>query len=216
MSNDKDNPVTNISIMNDKIFIKEFSKEFYQKIIDIKDINTFEITLKKWIKNLDKNIKSILELMKNHNKNELLFSSIIGFFYQYGIGCNIDKNKALKLYLLAVNNNEKSLNESFEHLQFSEKEENDNEFDIIQNNNIIIGKYLLSLFYYKDIILGIKTLGYRYHYGQGVVQNYKKAFKWYLKSAKYGCAENQYSLGLCYKNGIGIDKDYDKAFKWNS
>ena len=43
--------------------------------------------------------------MKNHEQTKFWFSSIIGFFYQLGIDrCDVDKNKALELYLLAVDN----------------------------------------------------------------------------------------------------------------
>jgi hypothetical protein len=38
--------------------------------------------------------------MKNHEQTKFWFSSIIGFFYQLGIDCD----KALELYLLAVDN----------------------------------------------------------------------------------------------------------------
>src|ERR1044072_6273196 len=88
---------TNIS-KDDENFLKEFSRDFYQKIIDAKNLNIFVNTLNEWVKNVC-NTKSILDLMKNHKENEFWFSSIIGFFYQYGIGCNVDKNKALELYL---------------------------------------------------------------------------------------------------------------------
>jgi len=73
--------------------------------------------------------ETFLKLMQNHEKNEIWFSSLIRFFYQHGIGCNFTKDKALKMYLLAI------------------KQDN------VQTFNIIIAKYLLSLFYYKDIIL---------------------------------------------------------------
>src|SRR5437763_4190924 len=76
-------------------FLKEFSRDFHQKILDIDDFDTFEITLSKWIKNINSDTKKILGLMKNHKGKEFLFSSIIGFFYQHGIGCDVDKNKAL-------------------------------------------------------------------------------------------------------------------------
>src|SRR5436189_5166526 len=134
---------------NDKKFLKEFSRNFHQKIIDINDFCIFEKHLIEWIKNIDKNTKTILELMQcSNNKN--FFTSIIGFFYQYGICCDVDENKALEMYLLAINN-EESLRIQFTNLNLLE--ENDDVFNILQNNNIIIGKYLLSLFYYKDIIL---------------------------------------------------------------
>src|SRR5688572_23339933 len=124
-------PTTEIS-ENDENFLKIFSKDFYQKVIDINDINTFEDTLIKWIKSKDTEL--ILRLMKNHHQTEFLFSSIIGFFYQHGIGCDIRRDKALKLY-------EKSLkNENFNNLNLLEGNE---EFDTLQNINIMIGKYLM-------------------------------------------------------------------------
>src|ERR1700733_11922581 len=90
--------------------------------------------------------------MENHKESKFWFTSFIGFFYQFGIGCNLDKEKALEFYLLAINNEiEKvSLNEDFNKLYSVEKNEN-----LLRNINIIIGKYLLSLFYYKDIISDI-------------------------------------------------------------
>ena len=136
----------------DKNFLKEFSRNFHQKIIDTNDFYIFENTLIEWIKNIDKNAKTILELMQSHN-DKVWFTSIIGFFYQHGIVCDVNENKALEMYLLAVNNEESLINQ-FTNLHVSE--ENDNkEFDILQNINIVTGKYLLSLFYYKDIILEI-------------------------------------------------------------
>src|SRR3954454_1980375 len=204
--------IINIS-KSDENFLKEFSRDFYQKIIDINDFNVLENTLSEWIMDINKNNKPILELMQ---KNEFWFSSIIGFFYQHGIGCDANKDKSLKLYLLAVNNDhEGSSNQKFINLHLLES---NNEFDIVKNN-IMIGKYLLSLFYYKDIILENKlndfiikylkssrkgdpvaqyNLGYCYQHGQGVTQDYKKAFEWYYKSANNGCGEGQNSLGECY------------------
>jgi len=97
--------MSDANIKNDENFLKEFLRDFYQKIINTDDfINKVENVLSEWIRNIDKNTKSILELMENHEKNEFWFISIIGFFYQYGIGCDVDKNKALELYLLAVSN----------------------------------------------------------------------------------------------------------------
>src|ERR1051325_10087355 len=146
---------------SDEDFLKEFLRDFYQKIIEEKDFNTFEDALTEWIKNIDKKDKSIFESMKNHHQTKFLFSSIIGFFYQLGICCDVDKNKALELYLLAINNDDcEFLNQNFAHLHLLEA--NDNEFDKLQSINsinIIVGKYLLSLFYYKDVILDKKLSG---------------------------------------------------------
>ena len=56
--------------------------------------------------------------MQNHKQTDPWFSSIIGFFYQFGVSCDIDKNQALKLYLLTVSINEKeSLDKNFIYLR---------------------------------------------------------------------------------------------------
>ena len=100
---------------SDENLSKEFSRNFYEKIINTKDFNTFEKILSEWIKNLDKkNNESILELMQNHEQTKFWFSSIIGFFYQFGLSCDVDDDRALEFYLLAVNNDEKEfLNYNF-------------------------------------------------------------------------------------------------------
>jgi TPR repeat protein len=223
-----------ISIKGDEDFLKEFLKDFYQKIIDLDDVDdylvSFENTLNEWINKIVKDTQTILELMQNHEKSELWFSSILGFFYQCGIGCYIDKNKALELYLLTVNSKE-TLNQNLKNLYLLEKE--NDKFDVLQIMNIIIGKYLLSLYYYKDIILdkinlskleysesarkgnpaAQYNLGYCYQHGKGVAKDYNKAFIWYTKSAKNEYALGQNNLGECYEKGFGTDKNYNKAFE---
>jgi len=67
--------------------------------------NSLENTLCEWVRNFfeekNKSTKEYLEFIQNHEK-KISFSSVIGFFYQYGIGCEVDKNKALEMYLLAI------------------------------------------------------------------------------------------------------------------
>src|SRR5436190_966266 len=120
--NDKaiNKPITSIS-KSDENFLREFSRDFHQIITNTNDFNALDNNLNEWINNIDKNI---LELMQYHNENDLLFSSIIGFFYQYGIACNVDENKALEMYSLAVNN-EESLNQEFINLHLLEESNND-------------------------------------------------------------------------------------------
>ena len=46
----------------DENFLKDFLRDFYRKIIDTKDFNTFEKNLTRWIKNIDKkDIESIFK-----------------------------------------------------------------------------------------------------------------------------------------------------------
>ena len=58
------------------------------------------------------------------------------------------------------------------------------------------------------------NLGWMYHTGQGVVQDYKEAVKWYRKSAEQGIPEAQSNLGVLYDNGQGVPQDYKEAVKW--
>ncbi|CAB4481158.1 unnamed protein product [Rhizophagus irregularis] len=183
--------IINIS-KSDENLLKEFVRDFYHKILEIKDFhNTFENNLCDWIKNISKN-KTILKLMQYHKENSY-FTSIIGFFYQHGIDCIIDRNKALELYLLAVNN-ENSLKQKCINSNLLNGN-NDEFYDTLQYINVIIGKCLLSLFYYKDIILDDRVK--------------------YFESARKGDSIAQYNLGYCYQYGKGIAIDYNEAFKWS-
>ncbi|GBB94209.1 hypothetical protein RclHR1_02310015 [Rhizophagus clarus] len=216
---------------NDENFLKNIINDLYHKIIEMNDFNGFEIFLSKWIENKFKNVnkdpKLFLKLMKNHRERKFWFTSLIGLFYQLGIYCKLDKEKAVEFYLLAINNEtgNDSLNRDFD--------SRDNEvFNLLRERNIIIGKYLLSLFYYKDIILDfnyilrLQTLvennDIRAHYnlaicyknGIGIRKDEKKAFDLLLISAKKGNTDAQYYLAICYMDGMGTQKDKKKALKW--
>ena len=58
------------------------------------------------------------------------------------------------------------------------------------------------------------NLGYMYHQGKGVLQDYAQARKWWLKAADQGIVESQYSLGLMYHKGDGVAQDYVQAHMW--
>jgi TPR repeat protein len=58
------------------------------------------------------------------------------------------------------------------------------------------------------------NLGVMYDKGQGVVQDYKEAGKWYLKAAEQGLAEAQFNLGAAYFKGDGVLQDNVFAHMW--
>ena len=43
-----------------------------------------------------------------------------------------------------------------------------------------------------------------YANGEGVSQDYTKAFQWFEKAANKGMAEAQYNLGIFYDDGKGV------------
>ena len=51
------------------------------------------------------------------------------------------------------------------------------------------------------------NLGVMYKKGQGVLQNYKTAVKWYRLAAEQGYADTQSNLGAMYANGNGQLQD---------
>jgi hypothetical protein len=58
------------------------------------------------------------------------------------------------------------------------------------------------------------TLGLKYQRGQGVIQDYKTAFKWYKKAAEQGYAQAQINLGVLYAEGKGVAQNRHRAYMW--
>ena len=58
------------------------------------------------------------------------------------------------------------------------------------------------------------NLGVMYDYGEGVVQDYKTAAKWYTLAAEQSHASAQHNLGVMYDNGEGVVQNYKTAVKW--
>src|SRR3954470_24289928 len=124
------NKMTDINISkDDEDFLKNFLKDFHNKIIETNDFSNFEYISSNWIKfileNNDKNPENILNMMEIHNKSKFWFTSLIGFFYQLGIGCNLNREKALHFYLSTIDNRIENdfLNIEFNQLYLIEKNE---------------------------------------------------------------------------------------------
>ncbi len=58
------------------------------------------------------------------------------------------------------------------------------------------------------------ALGWMYHNGEGVPQDYKQALKWFILSAEQGFAGAQSELGYMYDKGQGVLQDYGRAHMW--
>ena len=54
-------------------------------------------------------------------------------------------------------------------------------------------------------------LGWKYYDGDGVRNDYTKAFSYFKLVADAGYVDAQYVLGLLYEDGIGVEKDYTLA-----
>ena len=58
------------------------------------------------------------------------------------------------------------------------------------------------------------SLGLMYEFGQGVLQDYAEAVKWYRLAAEQGEVDAQFNLGGLYESGQGVLQDYKEAVKW--
>lgn len=65
----------------------------------------------------------------------------------------------------------------------------------------------------KDPV-GLFILGKASYDGQGMPQDYKKAFKYFEKAAKKNNYFAQHLLGIMYENGEGTEKDINAALLW--
>ena len=58
-----------------------------------------------------------------------------------------------------------------------------------------------------------------YEDGEGVIQNYSLAAKWYRRAAEHdrdlgGAGQGRNNLGMLYVDGHGVPKDYVQAYMW--
>lgn len=75
--------------------------------------------------------------------------------------------------------------------------------------------YWLELSAQKNDTLAILNLGCMYEDGNlGGSQNYDKAFEYYQKADKLGCAPAAYELGHCFEVGVGTKANAKKAFSF--
>lgn len=54
-------------------------------------------------------------------------------------------------------------------------------------------------------------LGYGHHYGDGMVQDFEAAVKWYRMAVEQEWVPAYFHLGECYYFGTGVQKDSEKA-----
>jgi TPR repeat protein len=179
-------------------FTTKLLQELYVILLNIDIKHDIEIQLNEFMSNYlfeyDLDPKDLLDIMTSNSHNIFCYSSLIGFFYQHGIGCEIDKTKASEVFFNTIkdNSNQFSLDQINEGITFYD-------YDDVKKLNNIISRYFYSLFLYKDVIVHRKN-------------NYKLN----IRNAEKGDNVSQYYIGNCYRYGINIKHDYNKAIEWYS
>ncbi|RHZ48309.1 hypothetical protein Glove_553g3 [Diversispora epigaea] len=230
-----DAKLENLNIPNEKPEIKSdspffdvtaevnvFIKDLFELLIDLFNGQFREIrpiTIENYIREHKKNPVEILYEMIRH-PYYYWFTSLIGFFYQHGIGTVVNNQMAFEFYHLATNHISSSNSPYLRNLYNINKE-----IGIISLAQVYLyglgfdkdSKKAFRIFYKlanKGSLMAVNSVAYCYYNGFGVEKNEEKAFGLYLKSAEKGFLLAQFNVGWCYEFGTGITKDEAKGFQW--
>ncbi|CAG8459704.1 11901_t:CDS:1 [Acaulospora colombiana] len=163
-----------------KVYVEDFNKQ----------LNTEHVAhyIRNYIKKSNKNpCKVFHQLLQHKHKNH--FTSLIGFFYRYGIGTKIDLKLAFELCAQAASD----------------------EIDFNIENPYALES--LESFRRCNHEIGLISLGLMYLNGKGVEKNSEKAFQIFSKSAEEGSSKALSCEGYMYCNGVGTKKDEAKALE---
>ncbi|RHZ48428.1 hypothetical protein Glove_551g20 [Diversispora epigaea] len=207
--------------------VDSFINDLFEFYIDVRKKQSRvmqSILIKNYIREHKMNPVKILYKMIRH-PFYYLFTNLIGFFYQYGIGTVIDNRMALKFFNLAANEIigtfHPSNSLSLRKLYNIKKEDGTISLAYLYLDGLGVDKDRKKAFqiYYslavKGSLIALNLVAHCYGYGHGVEKNAEKAFKLFKKSAEKGMLLAQSNLGVYYENGIGIKRDEVKAFQWN-
>ncbi|CAG8494222.1 479_t:CDS:2, partial [Cetraspora pellucida] len=160
-----------------QLFISQFDKQ------GISETTTCSIIfhIESYISNHVTKPNVILKQYCNH-KYRHYFTSIIGFFYEYGIGTDINHYMAYDMYSKAIK-------------------------DVCVTISSDDQDYLSNNLLKENQRIGLISLGLLYKYGRGIEVNQLKAFRLFLKSISKGSLLGMCYVGDCYDDGHGVVQD---------
>lgn len=125
--------------------------------------------------------------------------SRLGYMYAEGLGVTQDPEKSEHWYRMAANQGDKDAMVSLGNIYYE-----------IRNDFNTAFHYYSDAAYAGDAEAQL-SLGYMYLRGEGVEQDYERAFIWTKKSAEQGLAQAQNELGRAYEQ---MKHDNNKAIEW--
>ncbi|RHZ77523.1 hypothetical protein Glove_177g16 [Diversispora epigaea] len=211
---------TTINNFNISVIKKLF--EFYINLFETQSQAIRPIMMNDYIKEHNLNSVKILHKMIRYSSN-YWFTSLIGFFYQNGIGTVIDNKMAFKFFCLAANERIFMKNIS-SNLSLRKFYNINKEIGIIRLAHMYchglgVERDLEKCFQIYSKAAGegshaaLSCMANCYEKGHGVEKNKEKAFELFLKSEK-GDPHTQFNVGTCFRNGSGIAKDETKGLQW--
>ncbi|RHZ70117.1 hypothetical protein Glove_275g11 [Diversispora epigaea] len=166
------------------MFIKDLF-EFFINVLTKQNLIMHPIMIKNYIREQKKNPAEIMYEMIRY-PSYYWFTSLIGFFYQHGIGTVVDNQMAFKYFNLAAN-----------------------KIDMKNiSSNLSIRKFCKV-----NKEMGSIYLAHLYSGGIGVEKDLKKGFQIYSKVAYEGSHVALNNMGYCYGMGFGVEKHGKKAIE---
>ena len=154
---------------------------------------------------IDYEALSVPELETLANKGDAEAQGWLGDKYYFGEGVTRDYKKAVKWYLLAVDQGDSYPQYNLGNSYYFGQGVNQDYKEALKWFQLAADQGYAEAQY---------SLGVMYAYGQGVTQDYKEAIKLYHLSADQGYAYAQSILGKMFFNGDGVSIDYEKAYFW--
>ena len=145
------------------------------------------------------NPEEVKKIIFNANKGIAKSQYTLGMMYAEGQGVPQDKNKALKWYGYAAQ---------------QDAQIDEIVVDKFENKNIPQELKFLTNNAENGIAEAQLKLGMLYAHGQGVPQDDGRASKWLRLAGEQGKFKAQYILGMMLADGQGITKDYVLAHMW--
>ncbi|CAG8518918.1 10023_t:CDS:10 [Acaulospora colombiana] len=198
---------------------------YFIEIFDKQHTKRLPFLIKSYLKSAALNIIKVFQQLLRHPQKSC-FTSLIGHFYEFGLGTEINYQLAFEMYARATN--------TIVDMDSGVRNRT-SPFELFKRKNRIIGTISLGYMYYDNATVGTDVrkafqlfsraakegssraeswVAFCYCYGHGVERNSLKAFEMYKKSAESGNLVGQINFGCCFHEGIGTRKDENMGFQW--
>ncbi|RHZ54294.1 hypothetical protein Glove_428g59 [Diversispora epigaea] len=146
----------------------------------------------------------IFEWLQNKT-HKYKYTTLLGYFYDQGIGTTRNQRKAYCLYLSAAKKDYSVAQDLLGDCYYSGQ-------GTTRDRNMAFSWYQKAAD--NDSTGSQFSLGICYAFGEGTARDCNKAFQYYKRSASGGNVSGINELGYCYEVGIGTKKDSKKAFMY--
>jgi TPR repeat protein len=218
------------------ILIDELINLYFKELNKGKEENIRKQCIFDYINNHKINLQEIYNWLSNNQVNSNSIC-LLGYFNYYGIGIDINKQKAFDLYQKAIELENDVAQLDFANMCIHVYKDYDKAFELSKklterkNPNAmnrlgycyengygtVVDTQMAFELYQKATDLensnGVNNLGRCYEKGIGTHINMLKAFELYKRAADLENSYGIFNLGCCYENGMGTNVNVQKAFE---